>query len=186
MRMHPLAFADDGPDELHPFRHFDGDDVLDRLPKNGSIVMVTFVPDFISQRSSDWMKPFKDEYGKTRYGVDIAKELPRREKQMGHWPRGTLEQLCDHVEYIVNRIGIDHVGIGSDFFGGATPIGLEDVSRFPHLLAELIRRGYSDTAIAKIASRNFVRVFRAVEKAGKELRKTEVPRIGRVEDFDTK
>jgi membrane dipeptidase len=160
------------------------DEVLDRLPKNGGIVMTTFVPDFISRRSYEWMMPFKDEYGKTRSGIDMAKVLPERERQHGRWPRGTLEQLCDHIDYIVKRIGIDHVGIGSDFFGGPTPEGLEDVSRFPHLLAALIRRGYSDTAIAKIAGRNFVRVFRAVERVGKELRETEAPRVGRVEDFD--
>jgi membrane dipeptidase len=182
----PIVFSHSNARTLADHPRNVPDDILDRLPGNGGIVMVTFVPDFISQRSSDWMKPFKDEYGKTRYGVDIAEELPQREKQLGRWPRGTLEQLCDHVDYIVDRIGIDHVGIGSDFFGGAAPVGLEDVSRFPHFLAELIRRGYSDTAIAKIASANFVRVFRAVEKAGKELHKAEAPRIGRVEDFDTK
>ena len=161
------------------------DDVLDRVQANGGIVMVTFVPDFISRRSYEWMLPFKDEFGKTKPGVDWSKELPARESKLGRWPRGTLEQLCDHVDYLVKRMGIDHVGIGSDFFGGTPPDGLEDVSRFPHLLAELIRRGYSDTAIAKIASRNFVRVFRAIEKTGEELRKAQAPVMGRVEDFDT-
>jgi membrane dipeptidase len=160
------------------------DDVLDRVPGNGGIVMVTFVPDFISQRSYDWMKPFKDEFGKTRHDVDMRKELPAREGKLGRWPRGTLEQLCDHIDYIVKRIGIDHVGIGSDYFGGQPPDGLEDVSRFPYLIAELVRRGYSDGAIGKIASRNFVRVFRAVEKVGEQLRKTWMPLMGRVEDFD--
>jgi membrane dipeptidase len=160
------------------------DDVLDRIPANGGIVMATFVPDFISRRSYEWMLPFKDSYGKTRGDVDIAKELPEHERQHGRWPRGTLEQLCDHIDYMVERIGIDHIGIGSDFYGGPTPDGLEDVSRFPHLLAALIQRGYGDSAIAKIASRNFVRVFRAVERVGKELRKTEAPRVGRLEDFD--
>jgi len=160
------------------------DDVLDRVPKNGGIVMATFVPDFISRGSYEWMLPFKDAYGKTRGDVDMAQALPEREHRHGRWPRGTLEQLCDHIDYIVKRIGIDHVGIGSDFYGGPAPEGLEDVSRFPHLLAALIRRGYGDTAIAKIASRNFVRVFRAVEKVGEQLRRTEAPRVGRVEDFD--
>jgi membrane dipeptidase len=160
------------------------DDVLDRVPANGGIVMATFVPDFISRRSYEWMLPFKDDYGKTRGDVDIEKELPEHERRHGRWPRGTLEQLCDHIDYMVGRIGIDHVGIGSDFYGGPTPDGLEDVSRFPHLLAALIRRGYSDSAIAKIASRNFVRVFRAVERIGKDLRKSEAPLVGRIEDFD--
>ncbi|MFI5010725.1 MAG: dipeptidase [Hyphomicrobiales bacterium] len=160
------------------------DDVLDRVPANGGIVMATFVPDFISRGSYEWMLPFKDEFGKTRRDIDMAKALPERERQHGRWPRGTLEQLCDHIDYMVKRIGIEHVGIGSDFFGGPTPDGLEDVSRFPHLLAALIRRGYNDGAIVRIASRNFVRVFRTVERIGKELRKTEPPRVGRVEDFD--
>jgi membrane dipeptidase len=160
------------------------DDVLDRIPANGGIVMATFVPDFINRRSYEWMLPFKDEFGKTRRDVDMAKALPEREREQGHRPRSTLAQLCDHIDYIVKRIGIDHVGIGSDYFGGQTPDGLEDVGRFPHLLAELIRRGYTDTAIAKIASRNFVRVFRAVENMGKELRKTAIPLVGRIEDFD--
>jgi membrane dipeptidase len=180
----PIVFSHSNARSLANHPRNVPDDMLDRLPANGGIVMVTFVPDFISQRSYDWMMPFKDAFGKTRHGVDMSKELPAREKQAGRWPRGTLEQLCDHVDYIVKRIGIDHVGIGSDFFGGAAPDGLEDVSRFPYFLAELIRRRYSDTAIAKIASRNFVRVFRAVEKAGKELRKRQTPLVGRIEDFD--
>ena len=80
---------------------------------------------------------------------------------------------------MTKRAGIDHIGIGSDFFGGAVPDGLEDVSKFPNLLAELIRRGWSDDAIAKIAGRNFLRAFRQVERTARELQKTEVPRVAR-------
>jgi membrane dipeptidase len=83
--------------------------------------MVTFVPDFINRHSYEWMRPFKNEYGKTRGDVDMAKALSERERQHGRRPRSTLAQLCDHVDYIVKRIGIDHVGIGSDYFGGKTP-----------------------------------------------------------------
>ena len=90
-------------------------------------------------------------------------------RKSGPAPRATLEQLCDHVDYIAARAGIDHIGIGSDFFGGAVPDGLEDVSKFPALLAELVRRGWNDTEIAKIAGRNFIRVFGAVEETGRRL-----------------
>jgi membrane dipeptidase len=160
------------------------DDVLDMLRANGGIVMATFVPTFINRPSYDWMQPFNDDFGKARHDVDLGRAMPEHARRNGPRPRGTLEQLCNHIDYLVGRVGIDHVGIGSDFYGGLTPEGLEDVSRFPHLLAELIRRGYKDGAIAKIASRNFVRVFRAVERIGRELRKTEAPRTGRIEDYD--
>ena len=96
----------------------------------------------------------------------------------------TLDQLVAHIEYLADRAGPAHVGIGSDFFGGRTPDGLEHVGRFPHLLAALIRKGWSDDAIAGIASRNFVRVFRAVERVGRALRQTELPRVGRLAEFD--
>lgn len=160
------------------------DDVLARVKGNGGIVMATFVPDFIGQQSRDWMRPLKDEYGKSRHDIDMGAAVAARARDAGPWPRGTLEQLCDHTEYIADKAGLRHVGIGSDFFGGPTPPGLEDASRFPHLLAELIRRGWSDDAIAGIASRNFLRVFRTVERIGRELRKSEKPALGTVEDFD--
>jgi len=160
------------------------DDVLARLRTNGGIVMATFVPDFISQQSRDWMRPLKDEFGKGRHDISVDDAMAARTREAGPWPRGTLEQLCDHIEYIADKAGIRHVGIGSDFFGGPTPQGLENASRFPHLLAELIRRGWSEDAIAGIASRNFVRVFRAVERIGRELRKVEKPALGTVEEID--
>jgi membrane dipeptidase len=157
------------------------DDVLARLRGNGGIVMATFVPTFISQEVRDWYRPFCDEWGKaslTSLGPEHRPSVTRER------PRATLEQLCDHIGHLADTAGIAHVGIGSDFFGGHTPVGLEHVGRFPHLLAELIRRGWSDDAIAGIASRNFVRVFRAVERAGASLRASEAPRVGRIEDFD--
>jgi membrane dipeptidase len=79
--------------------------------------------------------------------------------------------LADHIEYIARKVGSRRVGIGSDFFGvPTTPVGLHDVSRFPYLLAELFRRGWSDDAVAGLAGLNFIRVFRAVEREGRRLR----------------
>jgi membrane dipeptidase len=81
-------------------------------------------------------------------------------------------------------VGKECVGIGSDFFGvPTTPVGLEDVSHFPHLAAELFHRSWSDTAFAGIAGRNFIRVFRAVEREGERLRARGKPAVGRIKDF---
>lgn len=159
------------------------DDVLKRVPQNGGVVMLTFVPEFINQAALDWARPLKDEYMKGRKDIDRAAAYAERAQELGPPPKATLEQLCDHIEYVAQTIGIKHVGIGSDFFGGDTPDGLEDVSRFPHLLAELIRRGWSESALAAIASGNFLRVFRAVERVGRALRQDDPGKLVRHEDF---
>ena len=144
------------------------DDVLARVKGNAGLVMATFVPNFISRKSREWVGEFQ-LYGKTKPGVDIDAAVTAKAKAAGPWPRGSIDELCDHIEYIVGRTGIDHIGIGSDFYGGPNPPDLADASRFPHLVAALIRRGWSDTAIGKIASGNFVRVWKAVERRAKEL-----------------
>lgn len=141
------------------------DDVLDRVVGNGGVVMATFVPDFISQASRDWHRPAKDRYGKTPDGLDYDKAEAEIVRKTGPRPKATLAQYCDHLDYLAQRIGHDHVGIGSDFFGGAVPEGLEDVSTFPSVIAELMRRGWSDENLAKLASGNLLRVMEAVEKA---------------------
>lgn len=143
------------------------DDVLDRVASSGGVVMATFVPDFISQASRDWHRPAKDQYGKTPDGLDYKKAEAEIAAKSGPRPKATLAQYCDHLDYLAKRIGHDHVGIGSDFFGGAVPEGLEDTSTFPGLIAELIRRGWSEENLEKLAGGNTLRVLRAVEqKAG--------------------
>lgn len=143
------------------------EDVLDRVAANGGVVMATFVPDFISEASRAWTQPFKDEWGKTRADIKggIEKALAARTKQAGPWPRGNLVQLCDHIDYLRARIGADHIGVGSDFYGGPQGQGLEDASCFPALFAELMRRGWSEDDLGKLAGDNVLRVLRAVEKA---------------------
>lgn len=141
------------------------DDVLDRVAGNGGVVMATFVPDFISQASRDWHKPAKDQYGKTPEGTDYAKAEAEIERRAGPKPKATLPDYCDHLDYLAKRIGHDHVGIGSDFFGWINPDGLEDTSVFPALFAELIRRGWSESDLEKLAGGNTIRVLKAVEAA---------------------
>lgn len=141
------------------------DDVLDRVSGAGGVVMATFVPDFISQASRDWHRPAKDQWGKTPEGMDYKKAEAEIAAKSGPRPKATLAQYCDHLDYLAKRVGYDHVGIGSDFFGGSVPEGLEDTSTFPSLIAELIRRGWSEENLEKLAGGNTLRVLRAVEKA---------------------
>ena len=140
------------------------DEVLARLKTNGGIVMATFVPTFINQDIRDWFKPLQT-FGKAPENADMDSLMATRAKRSGAPPKATLAQFCDHVDYLAKTAGIDHVGIGSDFYGGPVPVGLEDVSRFPDLIAALMDRGWSDPALEKLASRNFIRVLRGVEKA---------------------
>jgi membrane dipeptidase len=152
------------------------DDVLDKLKANDGIVMATFVPDFISEASRQWMLPLREAMGNDFTGsrMDL---IAAHEAIHGERPQATLEMLADHIIYLAGKVGVTRVGIGSDFFGvPTTPVGLHDVSRFPHLLAEMLRRGWSEDGVALLAGRNFLRVFRAAEREGARLRRTD--RVG--------
>jgi membrane dipeptidase len=159
------------------------DDVLGRMPANGGLVMATFVPDFINRATRDWDRPLRDAHGKAPEGLDVDKAGTELARKAGPRPRAALAQLADHIDHLVAKAGIDHVGIGSDFFGGPSTAGLEHVGRFPFLFAELIRRGWSDVDLAKIAGGNFVRIFSAVEDVARRLKQERQPQVGRIEDF---
>ncbi|HEY7473707.1 MAG TPA: membrane dipeptidase [Vicinamibacterales bacterium] len=144
------------------------DDVLRELPRNGGVVMVTFVPGFVSQEVADWNRRETSE--RTRLSGTLGNDQAAIDKALDAWrrtnpaPRASVIQVADHVDHVKKVAGIDHVGIGSDFDGiTSVPVGLEDVSTFPLLVAELLRRNYTDEDIRKIASRNILRVMRAAE-----------------------
>jgi membrane dipeptidase len=161
------------------------DDVLAGLRANDGLVMATFIPDFVNEQVRQWMVPVRDAL-KNDFGASRAAILDAREREVGQRPRATLGDVADMIERLVERVGLRRVGIGSDFFGvPTTPTGLEDVSRFPHLLAELFIRGWSEGAVAGLAGANFVRIFRAVEKEGARLRECTKPIVGTVHDFDS-
>lgn len=146
------------------------DDVLELLVANDGLVMATFVPDFISEESRRWMLPLREKLGND-FGTSRMAAIAAHEAEHGKRPLATLEQLADHIEYLATKVGTRRVGIGSDFFGvPTTPVGLHDVSRFPYLIAELLRRGWAEESLANLAGQNFLRVFRAVEREGKRLR----------------
>ncbi len=153
------------------------DDVLERVPGNDGLVMATFIPAFISEKVRSWMAPLAEQL-KLDPTAGRAEAVARLEKTQGPMPQATLEQFADHLEYIAGKVGPSRIGIGSDFFGStSTPLGLADVTCFPHVLAEMFRRGWTDKAVAGLAGRNFLRVFRAVEREGKRLRATVAPKV---------
>jgi len=150
------------------------DDVIRMLPANGGVLMVSFVAGFSSQAAADVTLPAMQEYlaraqGKpeaerTRIYEEIREELRRK------MPRVTIGDVADHIEYIRKIAGVDHVGIGSDFDGNDNwPEGLSDVSMFPNLFAELIRRGWSDEDLAKIAGGNVLRALEQAEATARRL-----------------
>ncbi len=159
------------------------DDVLRRLKANGGIVMATFVPGFVSQRLRDWLRRSRDAYGKAPLAADPKAQFSELEAKHGVAPKATLIDVADHIARLVETAGMSQVGIGSDYFGGASPVGLESVGRFPHLFAELVRRGFSERDLEKLSSSNVLRVLRRVERVGKSLRKIRPPTIGRLEDY---
>lgn len=149
------------------------DDVLRAIAKNKGIVMATFVPAFIRQKTWDQLKNYCDEFGKARTDQPHVSYDEVKRAAISEWDMDGAYLLCNHIEYMTNIVGLDYIGIGSDFYGGPNPPGLEDASKFPHLFAELVMRGWSDAALTKIAGKNFIRVLTEVEKIGQRLRQKE-------------
>jgi membrane dipeptidase len=161
------------------------DSILRRLGTNGGVVMVTFVGAFVSGDVADWEARYNHEAAAAAaMGADTTAHL--REWEAAHpRPAATLAQVADHLDHVRRVAGPDHVGIGSDFDGfDHPPAGLEDVSRFPYLFAELIRRGWSDDDLRKLAGRNLLRVLRQAEATSARLRREREPSTRTIEELD--
>jgi len=144
------------------------DSILARLPKNGGVVMVTFVTSFVSKAAMDWDRQAGEARGRLREVADTTERRRLRDEWMRANPRPavTVRDVADHIEHIRRVAGADHVGIGGDYDGTDwLPEGLEDVSAYPNLFAELIRRGWSDGDLRKLAGGNILRVMRQAEAA---------------------
>lgn len=156
------------------------DEVLERLPENEGVVMVTFVPSFVSEPLREFLAERAAVEARLKSLYPGQPETVVRE--MDVWreshpvPRASLRDVADHIDHIRDIAGIDHIGIGSDFDGiGSTPLGLEGVQDFPNLFAELLARGYSEDDLKKIAGLNVLRVMRRVETVARALQKTSEP-----------
>lgn len=159
------------------------DAVLKLVAQNGGVVMVNYAPAYVSEAYRRWSADSLAEKARLNSppydGIDIG-QPDKAAADYADWlaahpaPTVTLGQVADHIEHIRKVAGIDHVGLGSDFDGvGETlPQGLGDVSTYPALLAELMRRGWSDADIAKLAGDNVLRVMAAAEKVKERMRNT--------------
>lgn len=148
------------------------DDVLVRLKDNGGVVMITFVPSFVNEGARAWGDLAQAERARLEdaYPLIAGKPDPAALEAWNAWlaanpaPKSSVSDVADHVDHVAEVAGYDHVGIGGDFDGiPFGPEGLEDVSTYPNLFAELIARGWSDENLAKLAGGNFLRALRGAE-----------------------
>jgi membrane dipeptidase len=152
------------------------DSILRRVTANGGIVMVPFVSGFVSppvmlydQATRPVMKELRDRYGNDTAAITRTIKEWRATHPV---PRATLSQVADQIDYVRKVAGADHVGIGGDFDGITEVVeGLEDVSTYPALFAELARRGWSDSDLRKLAGENFLRVFERAEAVAKRIQR---------------
>ncbi|MFJ4522813.1 dipeptidase [Streptomyces sp. NPDC088810] len=165
------------------------DDVLERLPANGGMAMVTFVPKFVLQAAVDWTAAADENM--RAHGVHHldtgpeAMKIHRAFEERHPRPVATVSTVADHLDHMREVAGIDHLGIGGDYDGTAfTPDGLNDVSGYPNLLAELLQRGWSTADLAKLTWQNAVRVLGAAEDVARDLRTTRAPSLATIESLD--
>jgi membrane dipeptidase len=176
----PVIFSHSSARALNDVPRNVPDTVLQLLPKNGGVVMATFVPGFLSPKVVAWTKLQDAERDR------LTKQYPGDSgavtRGVDQWtaahpaPPATVSDAADHIDHIRKIAGIDHIGLGGDFDGiTAVPLGLEDVSKYPALVVELFRRGYKDDDIKKIAGQNVLRVMREVEKVSRRLQSERGP-----------
>ncbi len=163
------------------------DAILQRMQVNGGIVMVTFVPPFVNDGAKAWGEGLMKQAKGISFDDAAFKKLEADFIQAhGPAPKATLKDVADHIEHVAKVAGHDHVGIASDFWGGETPVGLEDVSKYPDLFAELIRRGWTDGDLRRLAGENLLRAFARAEAVARRLRKECPPSTATIGDLDSK
>lgn len=150
------------------------DDVLDLVKINGGVVMVTFIPAVVNQKVHEYnaqRASARTKYENLYIGQpEIIEQKFREWVESNPMPYSTLSDVADHIDYIRDRIGVAHIGIGGDYDGiRLLPRGLEDVTTYPDLFAELLHRGYKDDELKDIAGRNILRAMRHAEETARRL-----------------
>lgn len=173
----PLIFSHSSADGVTKHPRNVPDAVLKRLPANGGLVMVTFVPSYVNAENRDWDAAEKAE--EARAAALYPGDATARASHLSGWneanpmPPVTAKDIADHIDHIRDVAGIDHIGLGGDYDGiPFTPDDLSDVSTYPVLFAELAKRGYSAADLAKIARGNILRVMRGTETTAAAMAKS--------------
>ena len=148
------------------------DAMLNKLAEKGGVLQINFGSNFISQRPRDYMDLMNNflelKFGQSREGIseEVINEARKEFFSKNKYPYATLDEVLDHFDRVINLVGVDHVGIGSDYdgVGDTLPIGLKDVSSYPSLIEGFLERGYSREDIDKILGGNLIRVWKEVEE----------------------
>ncbi|MGE0554003.1 MAG: dipeptidase [Gemmatimonadales bacterium] len=164
------------------------DEILRRIPENGGVVMVAFVPQFVSEPARRWAEELFPVIAQAQSDSQWQRLTREYVAKHGPSPRATIKDVADHIEHVAKIAGIDHVGIGADYYGAEAESdliqGMEDVSKYPLLFAELIRRGWSDADLKKLARENLLRVFGQTEAVSARLRASRPPSRATIEELD--
>jgi membrane dipeptidase len=185
----PVIFSHSSSRALADHVRIVPDDVLRELRANGGVVMVNFYSGFlepsaaqIAGQSYAVQARFRAEHPNDAEAATRAYHEWQRQNPLN---RGTISTVADHIDHLVQVAGIDHVGLGSDFDGiTSLPEGLEDVSRFPYLTAELLRRGYSDADVRKLLGENTLRVMRQAETVAARLQRERPASTAKIDEMD--
>ena len=162
------------------------DDILRRLPDNGGVVMASFIDVFNTPGYDEWEAGFQSFRGDVQWGEPGYNELRDKYTADHPPPKAGITDVADHIEYIARIAGPNHVGIGSDFFGDPSWMaeGLTDVSRYPEVFAELVRRGWNDEQLIKLSRTNLITAFKGAEHAAIRVQKERDASIATIKKLD--